>query len=355
MRTRLRNWAFLAGLYAVAAAGGYLFSRFNLPLPWMIGPMIVTALLTFTGLSTIVVPVSTRPYGQATVASQVALFFTPSAFQALVMNVPLLVGMALLICVVAFFVGFVLSKFARIPLANALIAVLPTSPVEAATTAEHHGFDPAPIILAQIIRISTVVIAVPMIIYLLYGHSDQNVRRIATDSSLIEIVTLALLAWVGVIAFKRLKISNPYFMGPLALVAFLNVVGVPLTPFPSWILQIAQIILGTWLGSTFRRSLFTSAKSYTKVAVLCSMLFVATCGLTGAMVAYLFDLPLSLMLLASAPGGVTEMALTAKVLGIDVSLITAFHLTRLFIIMPNITWVIAAVARRSDRHADGDD
>lgn len=51
--------------------------------------------------------------------------------------------------------------------------------------------------------------------------------------------------------------------------------------------------------------------------------------------------------LGAAPGGVVEMALTAKALNEDVALVTAFHLTRLFIFVPAIPWIVAGIGRAS--------
>lgn len=61
--------------------------------------------------------------------------------------------------------------------------------------------------------------------------------------------------------------------------------------------------------------------------------------------ALILGLDWELMVLSAAPGGVTEMALTAKFLGLDVALITAFHLTRIFIFIPNIPWIIGLIHR----------
>ena len=38
------------------------------------------------------------------------------------------------------------------------------------------------------------------------------------------------------------------------------------------------------------------------------------------------------MLLGTAPGGVAEMSLTGKVLGLDVALIVTLHVTRIFLV-----------------------
>ncbi|MGE3936645.1 MAG: AbrB family transcriptional regulator, partial [Rhodospirillaceae bacterium] len=58
--------------------------------------------------------------------------------------------------------------------------------------------------------------------------------------------------------------------------------------------------------------------------VLCALLAVALGALTG--------LPVASMIAATAPGGLAEMSITAKVLGLGVPLVIAFHVTRLFMI-----------------------
>ena len=45
-------------------------------------------------------------------------------------------------------------------------------------------------------------------------------------------------------------------------------------------------------------------------------------------------LPLATLVLAAAPGSVTEMSLTVQAMGLGVALVTTFHIVRLFIIMP---------------------
>ena len=52
---------------------------------------------------------------------------------------------------------------------------------------------------------------------------------------------------------------------------------------------------------------------------------------------------------SAAPGGVTEMALTAQFLGYDVALITSFQIVRICILMPGIHWFIAAARRFETR------
>ena len=51
------------------------------------------------------------------------------------------------------------------------------------------------------------------------------------------------------------------------------------------------------------------------------------------------------MVLATAPGSVTEMALTAKILDEGVAVVTAYHVVRIFVIIPLAPLIFAVTAR----------
>src|SRR3546814_20075244 len=66
----LRRIIELALCYAVASVAGYLFSLLDLPLPWMIGPLIATALIGLV-VKPIDIPTRTRPIGQVMISAHV--------------------------------------------------------------------------------------------------------------------------------------------------------------------------------------------------------------------------------------------------------------------------------------------
>jgi uncharacterized membrane protein AbrB (regulator of aidB expression) len=55
------------------------------------------------------------------------------------------------------------------------------------------------------------------------------------------------------------------------------------------------------------------------------------------------------MVLSTAPGSVTEMALTAKILQEGLAIVTAFHVIRIFIILPFASSIIAITARLASK------
>src|SRR3546814_3897288 len=79
---------------------------------------------------------------------------------------------------------------------------------------------------------------------------------------------------------------------------------------------------------------------------LTSMLLVALCTAFAASLALVTDLPWNILVLGAAPGSITEMALTARFLRADVALITAFHLVRIFLIIPSTPFMLALLHAR---------
>ncbi|WP_198521586.1 AbrB family transcriptional regulator [Rhizobium sullae] len=111
--SRFQHMGRLVLIYSLGSLGGAIAARIGLPLPWMIGPLLITAGLYLIGLTDIVIPVKTRPAGQIVIASQVGVYFSPAAFAMMLTLAPLLVGMALATAVCAFAVALLLARAAR--------------------------------------------------------------------------------------------------------------------------------------------------------------------------------------------------------------------------------------------------
>jgi uncharacterized membrane protein AbrB (regulator of aidB expression) len=63
--------------------------------------------------------------------------------------------------------------------------------------------------------------------------------------------------------------------------------------------------------------------------------------------AHLAGLHWATAVLATSPGGIAEMALTARVLNLGVPVVTAFHVTRMVVVVLAIGPVYRMLARKS--------
>ncbi len=349
----LRRVSELALCYAAAAGAGYLFSRLDLPLPWMIGPLIATALIGLL-VKPVDIPTRTRPLGQVMVSAHVGLAFNAAALAAIVDHGLAILAVAVATALIGFAMSGVLRRMTGTDHVTAFLASMPGGPLEMANLARQYGGDPGPVVLAQTLRISAIVILVPAALYYLL---HQSRGELPPADFVLDIPGMALLA-AGATAtaalFKLLRLSNPFFLGPLAFSCGATVSGLPLAPFPDAVIAVAQILIGTWLGSTFRRELFLDAGRLVVATAVTSLLLVALCTAFAASLALVTEVPWNILVLGAAPGSITEMALTARFLHEDVALITAFHLVRIFLIIPNTPWMLKLVHRRAGPPAAGE-
>lgn len=338
-----------------SALAGWGFERIGAPLPWMIGPLVLTSLVFITIAPSINVPNRLRPLGQVVVATQVGLAFSPAALGMLLDLAPVIVGTALAtgVCIAA--VAFLLARLSRQSVAQCFLSAAPTSPVEAATMAAAAGLNPVPVIFSQTVRLAAVVLVVPFALYAIEGWPDASRPPVTFDIVFsVHIVLLAVLGIAGAVLFHRLGVPNPNFLGPMTFAAVLSVTGIAFAPYPPLIMAAAQIVLGSWLGSQFRRDVLTTALGMTVMGIATSMLLLLLCSLCAVAIAAVSGLDWKSVVLGAAPGGAVEMALTAKFLGENVVLITTFHIVRIFIFVPSIPWIVKGLLRYEKRHHLGD-
>ncbi|NNU80922.1 AbrB family transcriptional regulator [Halovulum dunhuangense] len=339
----------IALIYAGALSLGAIADSINLPLPWMIGAMVFSSAVRLADYP-VNVPGVTRPMGQVIVSSAVGITFTAEALATMVDLAIPMVAAALLTVVAGFIVAAALMRMARVDVVTASLASIPMGPVESATLAERHGVAPGPVVLAQTFRIMVLVLLIPPILVALDGNiSDPTEALRNTPWTPSGAALMLVLAVVGAFAGRKVGIANPFFVGPLGAAAIGTVAGLPVTAYPYPMLVGAQVFLGVWLGAVLDRALIRRAGSFVPGAVVASFMIMVLCVALGLGLTAVTGQPWQVMVLATAPGSVTEMALTAKVLQEGIAVVTAFHLVRIFIILPSAPLIIGTTAKLADR------
>lgn len=334
-------------VYCGAALFGYVTYLLSVPLPWMIGPMIFSAGLALFWRSARV-PRITRPIGQMIVASVVGLSFTAESVAALGQLVLPMVLVALLTIVAGFVAAMVLRRLADVDVVAAGLASIPGGPVEMAALAEHHNVLPGPIALAQTLRISLLVLIIPPLLVAISGGAP-NAAAVMGEQNLPGILLLFALAVTGGLIFRRLRITSPFFLGALGFNAAAAALALPVSMPPYWVLAAAQILLGVWLGCMFDRETLAHTRAFVLAAIISTGVLIVLCAGMAFAIAAVTGIEWQTMVLATAPGSVTEMALTAKILDQQVAIVTAFHIVRIFIILPFLPLIFSITAKLANR------
>ena len=296
------------------------------------------------------IPTQTRQIGQILVASTVGLSFTPDAVEAMGSLLIPMIGAAVLTIAISFVVAGTLMRMAKVDVVTATLASMPMGPVESAVLARKHGVVPGPVVFAQTLRIMLLVILIPPAMVAIDG-TIRDPAAVLSDTpwTLSGALLLFAAGLSGAFLARSVRLANPYFVGSIGGAALAAALSLPITAYPYAVLVVAQIFLGAWLGAVFDRELVRRAKGFIPGAFVGSLLLIALCGLMGLGLAWLTGESWQAMVLSAAPGSVTEMALTARILQEGLAVVTAFHLVRIFIILPFASTIIGATSRLAQR------
>jgi membrane AbrB-like protein len=328
----------------VGVPAGYLFYRLKTPIPWMIGPMVAVAALNLLGVRMHSPPYA-RQIGQVILGSAVSLYFTPSVLAALAANLPAIVAATVSVFLVGGLGALTLSRASGVDGKSTFFASIPGGAMAMAVLAERYGAQIAPVAVAHSLRVSLVVISIPFA--LTYGGFPLEASAYRPDAALAPLI---LAPWLGAgfilgEVSERLGLHNGYLLTPIFFGAVLTVSGVELSAVPHWMTDVAQLMFGLVLGARYERAFFARYKLFIPFALLNSLFVLIASIAAGAALAWAFDLPIATMILATSPGGLAEMTITAQALQISVPLVVAFHLFRVVMVNLGTQYIYRFAAR----------
>lgn len=334
-----------AFLYSAIAAFCWLLDKMHLPVAWMIGSLIGAGILNLFG-HRLRLPPRAQSMGLAVVSATLGLSFTQEALLMVSGLFPVMILAAILSLACSLSVAWFLMKIGRISYLAACLALVSIGPVESSQLAQRYRLDPTPIIFSQLLRFVALVLFVPPILYLLHGASEplSQVMR-GASSTVIGTGLLLSAAAIGVSLAMRLHVPNPWFLGPAVLAMSVQLADLPITAPPYPLLAVAQMAMGLWLGAVVDRTFLRRSGHYTAVAICATVALLMASAAAALLVVVLSDLPWQVVVMATAPGASTELALTAKSLGFGTATVVGFHAVRILLIYFIAPWVIAKIAK----------
>lgn len=333
---------------AVGIPAGYLFDLLHTPIPWMIGPMVAVATLNLLGVRMHSPPLA-RQMGQVILGSAVSLYFTPTVVAALAANLPAIIAATITVFLVGGLGALTLSRASGVDGKSTFFASIPGGAMAMAVLADRYGAKIAPVAVAHSLRVSLVVIIVPFA--LTYGGFPLVAAAYRPNLPLDFFILVPWLAvgWVLGEVSERIHFHNGCLLVPIFAGAALTVSGIELSAVPHGLIDFAQLMFGLVLGARYERAFFLRYKLFIPFALLNSCFILVASVAAGAILAWIFGLPIATMILATAPGGLAEMTITAQALHISVPLVVAFHLFRVVVVNVGTQYIYPLMAPLLDR------
>lgn len=339
------RWGFAARVLltlAIAWAAAQLCLLLKTPLPWMLGPMMATSLASIGGVPT-ASSGRARNAAQWTIGAALGLYFTPavtamvaSMWWAIVLGIVCALGLGWLFG--AWLYRVHAPRMAHVPAAQLRATCYFAGAIGAASEmtllSERENARTELVAASHSLRVVIVTVLIPFALQWSGLHGvEAQASALAREVHGPGLLLLALGTGVGACVMRHLKLANPWLLGALLVSMGMAMLDLELSGVPQGMLSAAQLAIGVSLGVRFRRDFLRTAPRWLGTVTAGSLVLMVACALLAMAMAWATGLPWATMVLGTAPGGIAEMAITAKVLQLGVPMVTAFQVCRLLAVL----------------------
>jgi hypothetical protein len=337
----------------IATLGALVCVALHTPLPWLIGPLVAVALVSMLhgGLAA---PPAARELGQWAIGVALGLYFSPDVMREIVRLAPWLAAAVLFAMALGACGAWLLQRATESDPTTSFFAMAIGGASEMATQALRHGGRVDRVAAAHSLRIMLVVLIVPLTFNALGVSGADPYQPLARSFDPLGFAVLVAVTLGAAAAMQRMGSPNSWMIGPLLVAAMITASGHTFSSLPVVVVNAGQLLIGIALGTHFTREFFRAAPRFLLAVAAITVLYLLAGVAFGAVLALGADLPWPTAVIATTPGGIGEMALTAKALQLGVPIVTAFHAIRMAAVVITAGFAYAAWRRVQPGSSDDD-
>lgn len=346
----------VAAAVVVAILGGIAFDTAGVPMAWMVGPATFSIALTLlTGRSS-VLPQKAYQFATLIIAASIGLSFSPDALHLVSQYAAFIAVLVTATIGFSVVVGLLIARWTRTDAITALISSIPAGASGMVILSRELGADQQFVAATQYLRVTAVVTLVPFIAARLSpsvavepavpNRAEGLLPVHGSDLSGIQALIVALLlGTAGAMIAKRLRIAASGFLGPLTALVIARLAGLPLLELPPVVLDAALLAVGATIGSQFDwPTLVLIGRAFVISAGL-TLGMILACGVLGYGLHLVTGIDSLTTVLATTPGGMEVVTVTALEMGADASFVTAVQLVRLFAVLLAVPFLLRWLRR----------
>ncbi|MGO1120767.1 AbrB family transcriptional regulator [Rhodovibrionaceae bacterium A322] len=319
----------------LGALGGYMAFLLRIPLPWMIGSMLVTTVAALSGA-----PIAQAPPLRTAMIIVLGVMlgsgFTPEILDSLDRWSISLAAVALYILVSTGLGYLYFTRLCRHDPVTSYFSAAPGGLSEMIAVGSEMGGDGRVISLMHTLRILLVVMTLPLALRWLNDLNAADQPLPGPDLSSVGLLDMAALVACGVVGYfaaRALRVPAAAVVGPMVVSATVHLMGLTDAKPPFEIVAAAQVAVGAAIGARFSGTALSLVLKSLKQAVGATVILLAITLIFSLALSFLIDEQLEALILAFAPGGLAEMSLIAIALQADAAFVATHHIVRIFLIV----------------------
>jgi hypothetical protein len=336
---------------ALALLGAAVAVWIPLPVPWFTGPLLAVGLANMLGARIKGLP-HARDIGQWIIGTALGLYVTPDVAREIVRLAPWIAVNLAYVVLLGVAGAWLLKRLTGESGTTTFFAAAIGGASEMAAQVERYGGRVDRVAAAHSLRIMMVALIVPFALQALGVHGVDPYEPAARRFDWAGFAVLAAVTGGGAVVLLRLGVPNCWMLGPIGVAAAITAGGVEFSSLPTVVVNAGQLLIGIALGTRFTPEFFRAAPRYLGAVAVMTLSYLGVSALYGWWLAHMAGLPAATAIVATTPGGIGEMAITAKVLKLGAPIVAAFHAVRMALLVL-VVGLVFRVARAIDRQRRG--
>jgi|TARA_B110000259_G_scaffold183419_1_gene228640 membrane AbrB-like protein len=319
---------------------------FNIPLAWMLGPMLAVSIAALGGikvkmpklaLSTILIVLGLHigNYIDQNLINQMTEWVWTSAIMFIYILVSILI------------VSKYLQKFSGYKDKTSIFSAAPGALGPLMILAEHEKSDLSQVATSHLIRLIIIITVIPFFVVNFSSTEALEIQKFNfLDQNHFNLLILLIGSILLIFLFDKIGVPAALLSGTLVASGILQITEIASYKLPDQSINFCLLILGASVGCRF------ADKSLKEVARNSFHSFVATAilvtlGLLAALAAtYFVDTNFLTLLLSFCPGGIYEVAVIAIAFDLDPNFVAFHHIIRLLMILFTVPLILKIIGKK---------
>ena len=317
----------------VSIPSAIIADYFNIPLAWMIGPMIATSIAALSGLK-IVMPKLALSSILIILGLHIGNYIDQSLLNQMLDWIWTTLIMLIYIIVSIFIVSKYLQKFSGYQEKASIFSAAPGALGPLIILAEYEKSDLSQVATSHLIRLIIIITVFPLIIVTSSDQESLNISKFDyMNQNHLDLLWLFVSSLFLIFVFSKLRVPAALLSGTLVASGILQVTEIASYKLPDPTINFCLLILGASVGCRFANKTLSEVANNSLHSLVATAILVIL-GLFAAFIANFFvENNLLTLILAFCPGGIYEVAVIAIAFDLEPDFVAFHHIIRLLFIL----------------------
>ena len=306
---------------------------FNIPLAWMLGPMIVTSIAALAGLK-VVMPKIALSSILIILGLHIGNYIDQNLFNQMINWFWTSVIMLIYIIICILIVSKYLQKYAGYGEKASIFSSAPGALGPLMILAENEKTDLSQVATSHLIRLLIIITVIPFIIVNNTGSEILLLDNFDYKSqNHLNLILLIIASLFFIFVFDKIRVPAALLSGTLFASGLLQITDIASYKLPDESINFCLLILGASVGCRFAEKTVKEIANNSLHSIVATTILVLL-GLLAAYVATFFvDTNILTLILSFSPGGIYEVAVIAIAFDLEPDFVAFHHIIRLLFIL----------------------